>query len=997
MSHIIKFSYQDVSKRWLIMLALFITFSTNAFILTDIIIILKQYLPYFPVIKTVMIICMISLFAGNIAGRLILPVINNHRIITVAAAFLFTAFSLLYFGGKIINREIFTVFNLYVLNNYYIIPLIAVPSFITGFLNVYYLKISCGDFIDEKNLLPFYIVLLPAALGTGFFTAYFIHFIFHPGLFTHLPIILVSFTLPGILFFIKAPYSPEQLYSQNFYEDESLTDSPIVQRDDLFFTYINFSYILVYMVLGFVLFTKFFGNTYYNVLLYITVSLFALPAGILLGRRKKSSFWHVYSEMLYPVFFLIYLSLLYLLNGKAELYMGLSFSAIPVLIFGFSLDKTVKNIALKYDHNRRFSILNFSMFILPYPILISITTITFSYSLFFIILYSAAFFNIIIPGIFLFNMKINPVNKILYFIFTLIFLPSIMFVHLYFKIPLTSQYFAPSILNYELIRNTDFSSPNITGKGEVLMFNSPIFFLSDNFIRNYKRAAASTSLFIPQDAEILILDSNQKFYRNPVYSFYSNSVYLDTLTEKTVDYNRLPFAGRQPYKPENEFLLKYLTGTDRTFNLIIDAPNILDQNFHLSRFSDNYYRIIKSSLNNSGVYASIYDLQYMSSGMLSYAAQNLKENFSSHIIFLFSNILLIISSDNADSLKITPDSLNRITEIINNESTYGSLFYQDIHPLNNILFTDIDNLNLFFKGTVESKPYKYYPVHQKNLPETFIEYYLLYEADWFGKLLPQEKGLTGFSMDIKSRYNRSASILKLLKRTEYAESINAYENETSYLFELKKISSFRPELRGYIDSILGYKEQYYFNEALRLEKDKRWEDASTLYRAIININKNNFEANYRFGLLYLTMQDMDNASRYLNTAIQLDRNHPHLLYQIGVLMFSGNKYNEAISFLEKAESLNEKNASLYMYLGLSYEKINKPEKAKENYERAIIQDPNDKKLRDLLDSVLIKLKPAGDPYFQSERSNMIDDEKDEEFILPVNDKAIRSRLMDDEL
>jgi tetratricopeptide (TPR) repeat protein len=252
-------------------------------------------------------------------------------------------------------------------------------------------------------------------------------------------------------------------------------------------------------------------------------------------------------------------------------------------------------------------------------------------------------------------------------------------------------------------------------------------------------------------------------------------------------------------------------------------------------------------------------------------------------------------------------------------------------------------------------------------------------------------------MEIKSRYNRSTSILNLLKRTEYSESINAYESETSYLFELKKISSYRPELRGYINSILSYKEQYYFNEALRLEKEKRWDDASTLYKAIININKNNFDANYRFGLLYLTMQDMDNASQYLNAALQLDRNHPHLLYQMGVLMFSGNKYNEAISFLEKAESLNEKNASLYMYLGLSYEKLNRLEKAKENYERAIILDPNDKKLRDLLDSLLINMKPAGDPYFQSERTNMIDDEKDEEFILPVNDKAIRSRLMDDEL
>ncbi len=808
---------------------------------------------------------------------------------------------------------------------------------------------------------------------------------------------LLTIPLPVILFFVKAPYSPEQLYAQNFYEDESLAESPVVQRDDLFFTYINFSYILVYMILGFVLFIKFFDNTYYNVLLYIITTLFALPVGILIGRRKNTSFWHVYSEMLYPVFFLLYLSLLYLFNSKIGLYTGLAFSAIPVLIFGFSLEQTVKNITRKYEHDKRFSILNFSMFILPYPILISITTITFSYSLFFIILYSAALFNIIIPGIFLFNMKINPINKILYFVFTLIFLPSIMFIHLYFKIPLTSQYFAPSIQNYELIRDTDFTAPYITGKGEILMFNSPVFFLSDNYIRNYKRAAASTSLFTPREGETLILDSNQKFYRNPVYSFYPKSVYIDTLTEKNVDYNRIPFAGRQPYVPENEFLFKYLTGENRLFDLIIDAPNILDQNFHSSRFSGNYYQIIKKILNSNGVYASIYDLQYMDNRMLSYASQNLKENFDHHVIFLFSNIMLIVSSDNADALKITPASMERINIIIDDEADFGSLFYQDIHPLNNILFTDIDNLNLFFPGTAELTPYKYSPVHQKNLPETFIEYYLLYEADWFGKLLSDDKSYTRFNMNIKSDYNRSASILKLLKRTEYAESINAYENETSYLFELKKISSFRPELRGYINSILGYKEQYYYNEALRLEKDKRWEDAATLYKAIININKNNFDANYRFGLLYLTMQDMDNASQYLNAALQLDRNHPHLLYQMGVLMFSGNKYSEAISFLEKAESLNEKNASLYMYLGLSYEKLNRLEKAKENYERAIILDPNDKKLRELLDSLLIEMKPSGDPYFQSERTNMIDDEKDEEFILPVNDKAIRSRLMDDEL
>lgn len=683
-------------------------------------------------------------------------------------------------------------------------------------------------------------------------------------------------------------------------------------------------------------------------------------------------------------------------NGKAGIYTGLAFSAIPVLIYGFSIEQTVKNITRKYDHDKRFSVLNFSMFILPIPIFISLSTINFTYLLFFIILYTAALFNLIIPGLFLFNMKINPISKILYFVFALVFIPSIMLIHLYFKIPLNNSYFVPDIENYELIRNTNFTEPYITDKGEVSMFHTPVFFLSDNYVRNYKRAAASTALFSSQEGKTLIIDSNLKFYQNPIYSFFTNSVYIDTLTDKNVDYNRLPFSGMQPYVPQSAHLFEYLTMAENKFDFIIDAPNILDQNFHSTRFSGCYYRLIKRVIDDKGIYASIFDLQYMRREMLSYASSNLKQNFKHHLVFLFSNILLVVSSDNADALKINPDSIARIKSIISNEKNYGSLFYQDIHPLNNLIFTDIENLILFYPETIKEKPFTYVPVQTRSIPEPFAEYFILYEPDWFSQLLFDDKNLARFNADLKSIYTRSSEVLKLLKRTEYAESINAYENETAYLFELKKMSSFRPELREYINSILSYKEKYYFSEALRLEKEKSWEDAATLYRAIININKNNFEANYRFGLLFLTMQDLDNASKYLNAALQLDKNHPNVLYQMGVLMFSGNKFKEAITFLEKAESLNEKNASLYMYLGLSYENINRMDKAKEYFERAIIQDPNDKKLLELLDAVIIKLKPAEDPYTQSERTNMIDDEKDEEFILPVNDKAIRSRLMDDE-
>lgn len=996
MSHIKKFSYPDTSKRCLILLALFITFFINAFMISEIIIELKQYLPYYPVIQAVMIFAIVALFAGNIAGRLILSAINNHRIIIVLSAAIFAVFSITFFTGKLLKPELFTIINIYIADKYYIILLSAVPFFLSGILNAYYLKISSGDFIDEKNLLSSYIAFFPAALGSGFFAAYIIHFYTQTGLISSSILALTALTLPVILYFIKIPYKPEQMYAKNFYEDEAIADSPIVQRDDLFFTYINFSYIMVYLVLGFILFAKFYGHTYYNVLLYIITTLFLLPIGIFLGRRKKASFWHVYSEMLYPVFFLLYLSALYMFNGKAGIYTGLAFSAIPVLIFGFSLEQTVKNITRKYDHEKRFKILNFSMLILPVPILISLSTINFTYLLFFIILYTAALFNLIIPGLFLFNTKINPINKILYFIFALLFLPSIMFIHLYFKIPLSNSYFAPRVGNYELIRNTDFTAPYIIEKGEVSLFNTPIFFLSDNYIRNFKRAAASTVLFTSQDGKTLVLDSNFKFYRNPVYSFFTNSVYIDTLTDKNVDYNRIPFSGKQQYEPENAHLFEYLTTSEKNFDFIIDAPNILDQNFHFNRFSNSYYKTIKTIINDKGIYASIFDLQYMSREMLSYASSNLRNNFKHHVIFLFSNVLLIVSSDNADALKINPDSISRIKNIINDEKKYGSLFYQEIHPFNNLIFTDIENLILFYPKTIEEKPVKYTPIQIGNIPETFREYYILYEPDWFNQLLLDDKNLSRFNADLKSTYTRSSQVLNLLKKTEYAESINAYENETAYLFELKKMSSFRPELRAYIDSILSHKEKYYFAEAMRLEKEKNWEDAATLYQAIININKNNFEANYRFGLLYLTIQDLDNASKYLNAALQLDKNHPNVLYQMGVLMFSGNKFKEAITFLEKTESLNEINASLFMYLGLSYEKTNRLDKAKEYFERAIIQDPNDKKLQELLDGVIIKLKPAEDPYSQSERTNMIDDEKDEEFILPVNDKAIRSRLMDEE-
>ena len=231
-----------------------------------------------------------------------------------------------------------------------------------------------------------------------------------------------------------------------------------------------------------------------------------------------------------------------------------------------------------------------------------------------------------------------------------------------------------------------------------------------------------------------------------------------------------------------------------------------------------------------------------------------------------------------------------------------------------------------------------------------------------------------------------------MKKTEFAESVNEYDQETDLLFQLKKYAPYNDKLKKYLDILLDYKENYYYSEALRLEKEKKWEDAAILYRAILTMNSNNFDANYRFGLLYITLQDLNNAFKYLDTALKLNKNHPQVLYQMGILLFSNDKYKESIDYLEKAQELGINTATLYLYLGISYDKTNMLEKAKENLEKAIILDPNDVKLKSLIEQLNKKIVIKTDQVENENKTSMIDDEQGEEIKIPVNKNAVKARL-----
>jgi len=979
----------------MILIIAFLTFFNLTVILSDSILVFQKYFPYYPVTRIILTIAILSFLSGNIIGRIVYYIVRNYRILNICGAFIFFLSVLFYFFKEKILGQSLSHLDIYISYKYFSSFIIIIPAFFSGLLNCYYAKISTGDFIDEKNLLSQYIITFFLSISAGFSLS-----IFNLFNYTNIPYFKYVYTcssfliLAGIIF-IKIPFLPEDLVAQHYPDEELPVQEPPISRDDLFYTYLNFSFITVYLFLGMIAFIKFFGNIYYYKLIYISVILFFMILGIYAGRIKKFSFWHVYSEMLFPVFFLTFLFILYNYENKISPVTGFLLLTIPSLFFGFSLKQTILNTINNYNHEKRFNIINFSLFILPVPIILAASLVQYTTLFFFIILYMITILNIVIPGIYLFNSGLRPGKKFLFFIFSLCFIPSIIFIHLYYKVQINNKTFVDNINNFEILKNTNFNMPYIAEKGEIKSSGSTIFYLSESTVRNLKRAAATSSLFCEENSRILILDSNQKFFRNPLFGYYTAAICIDNVPSDYLNNNKLPLSGRQTYLPQEKEILSALIDNTPYYS-IIDSPNILDQNFHSFRFSSEYYSLIKKHLVANGLYITILDLQCSDYRLISNSLPAISDTFKNHLVFIFSNIAMIVSSDDRESLKITPRAIARIKSIIENNQTYGLLFFNEIHPLNNIMFNDLNIFQQFLITGKGTKPYIYSSVEIKNLSEQLSEFYLSYTKEWLDSVFSDRKDDAGFKTVIKSNLQKNTAVLDILKRTEYSESINAYDQETNYLFQLKKYSPYNSDLNKYLQTVLEYKENFYYSEALRLEKEKKWDEAAILYRAILTMNSDNFDANYRFGLLYITLQDMTNAFKYLDTALKLNKNHPQVLYQMGILMFSSDKFKESIDYLEKAKELGINTAVLYLYLGISYEKIKNLEMAKENFEKAIIIDPNDMKLRSLLNELNKKIQTDTVPESDNGKTNMADDEQGEEIKIPVNKKAIKARINDGE-
>jgi tetratricopeptide (TPR) repeat protein len=601
--------------------------------------------------------------------------------------------------------------------------------------------------------------------------------------------------------------------------------------------------------------------------------------------------------------------------------------------------------------------------------------------------------------VYLANKNIAVYKKGIMFAFVLFFIPLIIINHLFFKIPINGTIYSTNSRNFDQLQNVNYNSPYIKTNTTVYVNDEEIFKISDSIIRNYKRSLVPAFLYVKnrKDDRILFIDGNQEFFRNPVIAYFKNSICLNPVPSEMVDFSRLPFSGNQKYFAENDDLLLFLHKSHDPYRMIFDIPNILDQAKNHFRITPEYYKIIKSNLASGGVYAVSFNIASCRKEFLSAALSNIKASFKNSSIYIFSNILVIYSSDDGAALKITENSLRILADFFKNNAEMQNIFYSEIHVLSHYAGSDLNDLI-------------------KILPADGVErfYYLkkfksvsCYEAinalpgaagtsAFINTLVESQTG--AFIMGMKNITQADDKILDVLKKTEMAEAAENYELETSLLFELRKFSEYHILLKEYLSIMYSYKEEYYYNAAIRFEQMKKWDEARKLYSAILNMNPSNFEANYRMGIISVTLQDIENSFKYLQNALKLKNDDGKVLYQMGILYFTTGNFQEAVNYLQKALNQREVSASLYLHLGLSYEQLGNTAEAENYFLKANIQDPNDVNIQNKISKIKKNKESDKDPSSQApENKNETDVESDERIPIPINKSAYDMRLKDEEL
>ncbi len=987
-----EFSYTDIVQRRIVLFNTFLTFVVFSLVYTSIVYDYNFYFIYKAALRNVALGAITGLLFGNLAGKLLLST-RRYRLFYLGSEAVLIIAALVYVLKSRLIIDTVGLANYFLRYDALIAAASSIVPFFLGVKFNYFLKISCGNFIDDKKgTIAFFSCLISGfILGIAIFfvmTIYGIS-IMYAGLTLIAPLI-------GTIFFVRLSYTSMPQYAQETREAIDKKHASETVRDDIYFTFLNFSFLVVYIYLAYLMTVRLYGNLVLVQYSFLLLTGCALMIGFVIARNVSNAFWVVYSEMLFPVSFLLYLILVESYGGRCA---GAAiFLFLPsATVFGFSIYKTITTILGQYDHQKRFTIINFSLFILPVPILVALTFIQFSNMLYYLFLYLVMVLNILLPGIHLMQRDIRAYKKIIYLLFSLVFIPAVIALHLYFSIPFDKNLFVTHTRGYNQIYNRSYNSLYMGSSMDVYYHRLVFFDTSESTMKNLQRALFPPLMYASingREGSTLIIDGNQKFFRNPVIANFKDAKVIDYLPERFVDYNTLPLSGRHYYLVDRQDAVSCLVKSDGFFHQIVDIPNLLDQACNRIKFTDKYYSIAKQRLEKGGIFSQIINLNYNSPDLILSARDGFQKTFARTAGFLFSNILVLMGSDDENAFRFTGDNLARLKNLIKDNTDYEKLFFNEYHVLAHLYFLKSDfEIKSGQRRHIKNRLiWEQRPVfNELGINETSLD-----TTGLINELVGNTPDQAVLKRDVQNSISLNSTIFTLFNKAELLHVGKEYEREADVLLRLKEAGRYRAELNRPIERHISEKENSFYTLAMQLEKDKNWEEAKRVYLAMLKINDNNFDANYRIGLLCLTLQNINESFDYMQKAMRIKKDDQRVQYQMGVLLFSSGKAKEAIDYFNRSITLNNDSASVFFYLGLAHEKTGNIFEAKSSYEKALMKDPADSDIRASLDRILIKIEEEQNKWKQQEPANQNEDERGERIPLPIQKSAYDWRISDEE-
>jgi tetratricopeptide (TPR) repeat protein len=354
---------------------------------------------------------------------------------------------------------------------------------------------------------------------------------------------------------------------------------------------------------------------------------------------------------------------------------------------------------------------------------------------------------------------------------------------------------------------------------------------------------------------------------------------------------------------------------------------------------------------------------------------------------------MIISSDNPESLSLDDSKIQNLKNLISKDQIFSLIFYSELQCLSHLSFSGLP---------VSSKPLQIVNYLNELFPSGNARFGASLSNDFIQSFeTTNNVAVTLFKQQDLSRNTIEQSlksndrILTSIKKVEFASLFRDYETEIQNLLELRKLGENNSQIRQYANALISFRENSYKDTAAAFEKDKLWDDAAKIYRSILLINANDFYANYRMGVISLTLQNINDAYTYLQTAMRLQDNDANVMHQMGVILFTTGKYPQALEYLQKAVALKKNDASTYYYIALCYEELNKFQEAEDNYQQALLKDPTNQDITSSLVRIKQKIAKMKEQWQSPEQKNQTDVEHGEDFPLPINKSAIDIRLKDD--